>query len=87
MKCPGCGFELADEDLQGQVAHMQDVHPEIVAERLRAAGFEQLEDGNWADTLATCDCSPGLPTSGDYGPYTTACCPRHTGRRFAEDTR
>lgn len=37
--CPGCGYELPAGDVWAQKAHMEDAHPEIIAERLRAAGI------------------------------------------------
>lgn len=50
-QCPGCDLRLPEADLAGQVAHMNEAHPEIVAERLEAAGFEH--DGtSWVDMLA-----------------------------------
>lgn len=50
-KCPGCDLRLAPDDLRTQVAHMEKEHPEIVAERLEEAGFEQQPDGSWVDNL------------------------------------
>lgn len=43
-KCPYCDYETPDSDPSEaawrEVAHMQDVHPEIVRERLIRAGIE-----------------------------------------------
>lgn len=50
-ECPYCGAEAATP--KEETEHMSAVHPEIVAERLRGAGFIQREqDGPWIDTLA-----------------------------------
>lgn len=51
-KCPGCDLKLPPDALRAQVDHMQECHPEIVAKRLEAAGFEQQDDGTWLDNLA-----------------------------------
>lgn len=37
-ECPYCGF--AAHTTREEVAHMEQAHPDIVAERLRAAGLE-----------------------------------------------
>lgn len=39
IKCPGCDLLLSESDGQGQVNHMTENHPEIIAERLREAGM------------------------------------------------
>ena len=36
IKCPGCGLELPENDLEAQVKHMEEKHPDIIAERLRS---------------------------------------------------
>lgn len=33
VKCPGCDLVLDGTDLNGQRRHMEEYHPEIVAER------------------------------------------------------
>jgi hypothetical protein len=44
-QCPGCSLVLPEDDLVGQSAHMQECHPEIIAERRRESarwdGWEQ----------------------------------------------
>ncbi len=40
IPCPGCGHRLPEDDLRAQIAHMEENHPEIIAERLR--GIEHL---------------------------------------------
>jgi hypothetical protein len=40
VECPGgCGLRLPESDGWAQKAHMEAKHPEIIAERLRAAGL------------------------------------------------
>jgi ribosomal protein S26 len=39
VKCPGCGLELPENDVQAQVQHMESAHPNIIGERHRAAGI------------------------------------------------
>jgi len=34
IKCPGCDLMLPEDDLQAQVEHMDEFHPDIVAKRL-----------------------------------------------------
>lgn len=53
--CPGCGLEVPAWNVAGQVAHMQAAHPEIIEQRLAAAGFVEDERGEWTDTLAAED--------------------------------
>lgn len=47
--CPYCGQVV--ENTHDEVAHMNDRHPDVVAERLRNAGFREV-DGEWVDTMA-----------------------------------
>jgi hypothetical protein len=51
-KCPGCNLMLPQDDLRLQVAHVEQAHPEIIAERLELAGFVRQPDGSWLDVLA-----------------------------------
>jgi hypothetical protein len=52
-KCPGCDLELPTDDAEGQIAHMQARHPEIIEERMTRAGFmREPRTGQWIDTLA-----------------------------------
>lgn len=53
--CPGCGLALPAWNQDAQIAHMEAEHPEIIAERLRCAGFVQDAAGEWIDTLAAED--------------------------------
>lgn len=32
-QCPGCDVELPEDDLLGQIRHMETEHPEIIEER------------------------------------------------------
>lgn len=32
-QCPGCDVELPEDDLLGQIRHMEAEHPEIIDER------------------------------------------------------
>jgi hypothetical protein len=50
--CPACGLRLPANDGWAQKAHMEQSHSEIIAQRLRAAGFEQDDSGEWQDRLA-----------------------------------
>lgn len=52
-ECPYCEFEAAD--VQEEVAHMNNAHPEIVEQRLEAAGFVPDGSGGWIDPLAAND--------------------------------
>jgi hypothetical protein len=45
MKCPGCDLELSEDDVLGQIRHMEAEHPEIIEERRAEAA---LWDG-WED--------------------------------------
>jgi hypothetical protein len=47
--CPYCGEDAPT--LAAEVAHMNAKHPEIVAQRLRDAGFVWDEKRGWVDTL------------------------------------
>lgn len=49
--CPYCGAVV--EDTIAEVAHMNDAHPEVIEERMLAAGFQRLHepDGPWIDQL------------------------------------
>jgi hypothetical protein len=53
-KCPGCDLELPEGDVRAQKEHMEEHHPEIIAERLENAGFRQ-EGEEWIDTLSASD--------------------------------
>ncbi len=35
IKCPECEHELPEDDLQGQVEHMEQNHPEVIEKRLK----------------------------------------------------
>ncbi len=35
IKCPGCDLEFPEDDLHVQMKHMDQYHPEIIAERRR----------------------------------------------------
>ena len=48
--CPYCGVDAPSAE--AEVAHMNAEHPEIVARRLREAGFVWDEQRGWTDTLA-----------------------------------
>ena len=52
IECPalGCDVRLPEHDIKAQREHMESEHPEIIRERLEAAGFRQGDDG-WVDTL------------------------------------
>lgn len=52
-ECPFCGFEVGDDDIRAQGAHLAAEHPDAIPDRLRAAGFEQRPDGTWVDILAS----------------------------------
>lgn len=52
IKCPGCEVRLPQADIDAQKAHMEAEHPDLIAERLTDAGFEEQDDGTWRDTLA-----------------------------------
>jgi hypothetical protein len=39
-QCPACGLELPVDDSRAQIAHMEAEHPDLIQERLRAAGLE-----------------------------------------------
>lgn len=39
IKCPGCELQLPDNNVSGQIKHMEDAHPEIIAQRHRNAGI------------------------------------------------
>lgn len=43
--CPECGHVVADGDVQAEVAHMKAAHPDVIEERLVAAGLAQFEQG------------------------------------------
>lgn len=40
IRCPGCDCVLPKDDLHAQIMHMEENHPDIIAERLR--GIEHL---------------------------------------------
>lgn len=45
-KCPFCDYTTPEEgDVWMEIAHMQTVHPEVIAERLRSAGVMDLQTG------------------------------------------
>jgi hypothetical protein len=50
-KCPGCDLRLGGHNLDAQIRHMQEAHPEIVEKRLVDAGFVK-RGGEWVDRLA-----------------------------------
>lgn len=35
IECPGCDVRLPKDDLHAQIAHMEEHHPDVIAERLR----------------------------------------------------
>ncbi len=35
IKCPACNIKLPKKDLHAQIAHMEEHHPDVIAERLR----------------------------------------------------
>jgi len=37
VKCPGCSLEFPEDDLHAQMRHMDEVHPDIIAQRLKEA--------------------------------------------------
>ncbi len=39
IKCPGCDLQLPEDDLNAQVQHMEQFHPEIIGERHRKVGI------------------------------------------------
>lgn len=45
IKCPGCPLKLAEDDVRGQMEHMDKMHPDIIA--ARRAGAERLM--GWAN--------------------------------------
>jgi len=53
IKCPGCPLELEEDDVQAQGLHMDQAHPEIVAQRKRDNGFVLGPDGKWHDVWAS----------------------------------
>lgn len=54
IKCPGCDVMLPENEPWAQKKHMEERHPEIIADRMVNAGFRQ-EDGKWVDTLSSDD--------------------------------
>ena len=46
-KCPFCNYETpaGKDDIWMEIAHMQTVHPEVIAERLRSAGVLDVQAG------------------------------------------
>ena len=36
IKYPGCDLELPENDPEAQIKHMEEKHPNIIAERLRS---------------------------------------------------
>jgi hypothetical protein len=55
MQCPKCDVQLPYDDKQGQKAHMEKNHPEVIEERLRDGGFAPDGKGGWLDLLADPD--------------------------------
>lgn len=53
IACPFCGHQVPEKG-DAQNRHMEQAHPEIIAQRLRDAGFVFV-DGRWVDTLAAAD--------------------------------
>ena len=39
VKCPGCSLELPEDDPRAQMRHMDEAHPDIIAQRLKEAGI------------------------------------------------
>jgi hypothetical protein len=54
IKCPYCDFEIIGGSphfaARLEVIHMNHKHPDIVEQRLIAAGFVKNADGKWIDT-------------------------------------
>lgn len=50
--CPECGFDVDDNNPYAEINHMEDRHPEVIARRMLAAGFE-LRNGKWINPLAS----------------------------------
>lgn len=44
IQCPGCCLELPADDTDAQVAHMEEYHPEIIAQRLHDEGLHHEAD-------------------------------------------
>jgi hypothetical protein len=53
VQCPGCDLRLPADDNDAQIAHMEANHPEVIEQRLVAAGFmRDPHTGRWVDRLA-----------------------------------
>jgi hypothetical protein len=52
-QCPYCEVTVPAGDYGAEMEHMTIVHPEVVAERMKRAGFVWDErTGEWVDRLA-----------------------------------
>lgn len=56
-QCPYCDYRIPgrldrEQRLYLEVEHTSKQHPDVIEQRLEAAGFKRDQEGNWIDTLA-----------------------------------